>query len=152
MLSVLCNVELNEKNDSFSQNTKSYNRLVQNQHLENLNENPIFFDFIDNLTQVVKQPNLNDTTKLNQTIDFIKSQINESNLNELVSLAISAMQLFVQINWLGPNTATFVNIPNQLIDENELKNNLSFKIFNLLEYFKLNSEVIFIFFALTSHF
>jgi len=96
MLSILCEVDFKEEI-----NYKSYLKLKNNDHIENLNENDFYQLFIEHL----KSTSLNSIDSIKKFVsDYIlanKNQNDEAVFN-LVSLAISCIQLFVQANWLGP--------------------------------------------------
>lgn len=136
MLSILCEVDFKEEI-----NYKSYLKLKNNDHIENLNENNFYQLFIEHL----KSTSLDSIDSIKKFVsDYIlanKNQNDEAIFN-LVSLAISCVQLFVQANWLGPLPLQInPNLPKAVL-ESQLasENKLNRKIFYLSDFF--NPEVI----------
>ncbi len=136
MLSILCEVDFKEEI-----NYKSYFKLKNNDHIENLNENDFYQLFIEHL----KSTSLDSIDSIKKFVsDYIlanKNQNDEAVFN-LVSLAISCIQLFVQANWLGPLPLQInPNLPKAVL-ESQLanENKLNRKIFYLSDFF--NPEVI----------
>jgi hypothetical protein len=136
MLSILCEVDFKEEI-----NYKSYLKLKNNDHIENLNENDFYQLFIEHL----KSTSLDSIDSIKKFVsDYIlanKNQNDEAVFN-LVSLAISCIQLFVQANWLGPLPLQInPNLPKAVL-ESQLanENKLNRKIFYLSDFF--NPEVI----------
>ena len=70
---------------------------------------------------------------------FVKNSIknDDDDNNELISLAISCLQMFVKINWLGPTPIELANIPSLLARKDSAKElSLNERIFNLREHFQ----------------
>lgn len=140
MLSILCDVDFREKDDF--RNTKSFEKLNKNEHLENLCENAFFHEFMTFLKETNSQALDLDTKKSNLQ-SFIGNQLSQTDLKqELISLGISCIQSFAQINWLGPLPAQFSNLPTALRDLNLEQPNPSLRVFNLIDHFELNSKVL----------
>lgn len=133
MLSVLCNANLNVQ-DSFSANNVHYSNLVENVYVPNLLSNGLFSEFVQ------RAINESDLNTLRSFLDK-KIKSNELTANELVSLAISSLQSFVHINWLGPNTTNLPSIPDHLLEDQKSKNQADFKVYSLVDFFPLNSQV-----------
>ena len=136
MLSILCEVDFKE-----DINYKSYLKLKNNDHIGNLNENDFYQLFIEHL----KSTSLDSIDSIKKFVsDYIlanKNQNDEAIFN-LVSLAISCVQLFAQANWLGPLPLQInPNLPKAVL-ESQLanENKLNRKIFYLSDFF--NPEVI----------
>jgi len=141
MLSLLCGVNFNEtsKVDDCFTRTKSYTNLLHNNHLENICEHSSFFN---TFIAYLKDLNLPDDNNNKETIEliraFVKNSIkNDDDNNELISLAISCLQMFVKINWLGPTPIELANIPSLLARKDSAKElSLNERIFNLREHFQ----------------
>jgi hypothetical protein len=137
MLSLLCNVNFNE-NDEFRDN-KYYQDLSNNEFLKIISENENFHKTIDNMKTI-----FNDSQNEEDANKLTKSNINsylDTNKKDSVSLAISCLQSFVQINWLGPTPLQSSKLPMSLIQEKLYENEPSNRVFNLIDHFKPMSEV-----------
>ena len=141
MLSVICNVDFNEKSDSF-QSHNSFNELLNHNHLQNVISCEFYARFVENLIKIFSKES-NETCRIESLSVLIESSLEEQEITrfDLTSLAISCLQLFAHINWLGPNTSSKPNIPNSLLDENTIKSNLNYRVFCLVDYFQFYSQV-----------
>lgn len=137
MLSLLCNVNFNE-NDEF-RDSKCYQDLFNNEFLKIISENENFHKTIDSLKTIFNESqNEDDINKL------IKSNMNsymETNKKDCINLAISSLQSFVQMNWLGPSPLQSSKLPMTLIQDRLYENEPSNRVFNLIDHFKPISEV-----------
>jgi hypothetical protein len=137
MLSLLCNVNFNE-NDEF-RDSKCYQDLFNNEFLKIISENENFHKTIDSLKTIFNESqNEDDINKL------IKSNMNsymETNKKNCINLAISSLQSFVQMNWLGPSPLQSSKLPMTLIQDRLYENEPSNRVFNLIDHFKPISEV-----------
>lgn len=142
MLSLICEVDFKE-NDNF-RCSKSYANLYANRHVENLIENRIFSDFIRFTKDLYINEETNEST-VSKLSSFVKDLIisDETDKNELLSLGISCLQSFAQINWLGPVPAQLSKMPSYLINANLQKPDANMKVFSLVDFFDLNGKVIF---------
>jgi hypothetical protein len=142
MLSLLCNVDFEVK-DRFYENNDSYENLLANNYLEVINTSDFYSKFVQLLIE-----SGSGELELEQMAKFVREELSNESVStkNLVSLAISCLQAFAQINWLGPNTSARPNIPNSLIDENEIKSKIDFRIFTLSHHYGLNTEVFFQYF------
>ena len=137
MLSILCNVNFNEK-DEF-RNSKNYQDLLNNDYLNIISENEYFHKYIDNLKSILETSDNEEEslrtvkTNLNSYLDLSKQ--------DCVTLAISCLQSFVQINWLGPSPIQTSNLPMSIIQDKLLENEPSNRVFNLIDHFKPMSQV-----------
>ena len=137
MLSLLCNVNFNE-NDEF-RDSKCYQDLFNNEFLKIISENENFHKTIDSLKTIFNESqNEDDINKL------IKSNMNsymETDKKDCINLAISSLQSFVQMNWLGPSPLQSSKLPMTLIQDRLYENEPSNRVFNLIDHFKPISEV-----------
>ena len=143
MISLLCGVRFDDTNkiDDFSQ-TKSFENLLNNDHLENIcGHSHLFNGFIDFLKDLNLQDEEKSTIALVKTfvLDSIKNNNHDS--NELVSLAISCLQAFVKINWLGPLPIEMANIPSILRKDLPKDVSANDRVFNLREHFQDDKKV-----------
>lgn len=135
MLSILCNTNLGEE-DCFRSSVKSYSNLAEEAHVKNLNDNKdLFSGIVSELISVLKE-----TTDASLTFDRVKKTIGDENKLDYVSVAISCLQLFAQVNWLGPVPIDLLDLPPALQQNKDLS--LDNHVFNLVDYFPLKSQVI----------
>ena len=143
MLSIICEANFKEVNDSFSK-SKSYLNLSTNNHIENVYSNAFFTKFIEKL-KVQNFEIYDDYSKIKKlTEKLVLEQIalDENENNELVSLAISCLQCFVQANWLGQLPQQTSNLPVHL--QKDESSDISKKLFFLKDFF--NNDVKFFYF------
>ncbi len=143
MLSIICEAELNDPHDSFSK-TKSYSGLLTNSHAENVYSNEFFKSFITQIKNSYHS-SVTDETLKEQTEKILFEQIeltkdNDTEKYELVVLAISCLQCFVQANWLGPIPQQTSNLPAHL--QKDEPADIEKKLFFLRDFF--NNEVFFL--------
>ena len=101
MLSIICEVDIKNENNIFG-SFKTYSHLKNNDHIENVKSNLFYKLFIEYLkTNIVDLENNHELVK-KFVSDYISNLRNDESHFDLVSLAISCIQLFVQVNWLGP--------------------------------------------------
>ncbi len=143
MLSIICEAEFKETTDSFTK-SKSYPNLLANNHAENIYSNEFFNRFIMQISKSFQSSGTDETIKdLTEKIILEKIEIareNETEKYELVCLAISCLQCFVQANWLGPIPQQTSNLPAHL--QKDEPTDIEKKLFFLKDFF--NNEVIFI--------
>lgn len=141
MLSIICGVDFNETHDEFTK-TSSYSHLLNNNHLQNINENPFYSEFIANLKTITAKEDVEPENKVAQIVDFVRASLKQGVKNnyELISLGISCLQAFVQINWLGPIPIEFANLPSAIKTEADL-NSLDNKAFLLIDHFSPDKKV-----------
>jgi hypothetical protein len=137
MLSVLCNVDFEVK-DRFYEKNNSYENLLECNYLKVINASEFYTKFVEFLIESGK-----NELRLEDAVKFVQDSLSSHATSDLTSLVISSLQAFAQINWLGPNTAARPNIPNALIDENEIRSNINFRVFSMSNYYGLNTEVTF---------
>ena len=137
MLSIICGVRFDENNDDFSK-TKTYSNLLDNDHVQNIGEHDFFKTFMSHTILLACQETSDDDKE--KTFESIKSYVKEyiksCNSNDLISLAISCLQSFVIVNWLGPTPVELANIPSLLKNERPDEPTLNDKVFNLKEHFQ----------------
>ena len=131
MLSIICETDFSEKADLFHK-TKSYENLKSNKHIENVHSSLIFNDFITQINTANSDPTELIGATFNKYFEAKKNIEHER--YELLSLAISCLQCFVQANWLGPLPEQTSNIPVHLQKDDPL--DLSKKLFYLRDSFK----------------
>ena len=136
MLSIICEAEFHET-DSFSK-SKSHANLLANKHVENVHSNLFFKELITKLhTENLEANELKEQVKslISDHVETYKD--NEAERYEIISLAISCLQCFVQANWLGPLPEQTSNLPVHL--QKSDPNDFSKKMFFLKDF--LNTEV-----------
>ena len=138
MLSILCEVDFKETDD-FRQ-TKFYKNLVNNNHLEVLTNIPLFDEFITFSKQLYCESSDCDH-QMSELKKFVSIKINQSDKNEMISFAISCLQSFAWINWLGPVPVQFSTLSSELKNIDLQSPNDTLKVFNLIKSFELNSQV-----------
>lgn len=138
MLSILCEIDFKEADDF--RHTKLYQNLLDNDHL-NVLSNISFFDEFITFSKQLYGESLDLENQMSELKKFVSAKINESDRNEILSLAISSLQSFAWINWLGPVPVQFSTLSSE-IKKLDLKNPVdTLKVFNLIESFELNSQV-----------
>jgi len=141
MLSVICNVDFKE-NDRFSQ-TQNYANLLKNNYFDIVSNDEFFHKFIAHLKSNMNDLELNEEIFSTNASEFVKDYLKEKPHADtsLMVLAISCMQSFVQLNWIGPLPVQTSNLPLNLIEKSLTENSASNRAFNLIDHFKPNSEV-----------
>lgn len=145
MISIICGIRFDDasnKIDNFS-GSKYFENLLNNDHLENICEHSSLFNgFISYLKELNLQDDDDDKSTFELLKDFLKDAIkNSDDTNELVSLAISCLQAFVKINWLGPIPIEMANIPSLLRKDLPKEISINDRAFNLREHFKDDKKV-----------
>jgi hypothetical protein len=86
---------------------------------------------------------LNEGAFSTKSSEFVKEYLKEKPHADtsLIALAISCLQSFVQLNWLGPLPIQTSNLPLNLIENSLTENSSSNRAFNLIDHFKPHSEV-----------
>jgi hypothetical protein len=141
MLSIICNVDFNEK-DNFSQ-TQNYSNLLKNNHFDIVSNDEFFHKFIAHLKSSTNNLDLDEEMFSIKSSEFVKSYLIDKPHADtsLITLAISCLQSFVQLNWIGPLPIQTSNLPINIIEKSLSENSSSNRAFNLIDHFKPNSEV-----------
>lgn len=144
MLSILCNVNLGEE-DGFRSSLKSYECLAKEDHVKNLSEinKSVFNELIGEVVNVFKETAeaKSRLERLKKTIISSLSSSSESDRRiEYVSLAVSCLQSFAQVNWLGPVPRDLLNLPSAIHNKHESHTSDN-SVFNLVDHFALHSQV-----------
>lgn len=134
MLSILCNLNLGE-DDTLRQ---SYPNLADANHTKNVQDNKVLYNkFIAEAIRIfvdVTEPSSRRVEQLKKIVLDVDNRL------DCVSLAISCLQLFAQVNWLGPVPVDLLNLPS-LIQRQHKPESLENFVFNLTDYFPLRSKV-----------
>lgn len=137
MLSILCEVDFTNETNNFAQ-LSSYSNLKTCNYLENLENNSFYSSFIELLKSTDSETD--DISLKKFVTDFIANCGNDDERFNLVSVAISCLQLFVQANWLGPLPLQInPNLPKAVIESqlaNDKMGDTKRKIFYLIDYYQ----------------
>ena len=138
MLSIICEVDINNENNNFG-SFKTYSHLKNNNHMENVESNLFYKLFIEYLKKNIVDLENNHELVKKFVSDYISSLKSDESHFDLVSLAISCIQLF-RANWLGPLPMQINPIlPKAVIDSqiaNDKKSDINRKIFYLNSFFE----------------
>ena len=150
MLSIICGVRFGEADD-FSA-TKTYSNLLDNNHVANICEHALFKTFIADLIALEDDKD--------KAVEAAKAHLNQyitnacgddtQLMNDLIGLAISCLQAFAIVNWLGPTPVELANIPSMLKNESDKEITLNDRVFCLKEHFQDDVKVDFVV-TLTAH-
>lgn len=145
MLSLICEVDFKE-DDDFRLN-KSYTNLVQNNHFNVLKNIPFYNEYVAFSKKLFNESFDNDHLIM-ELKNFVNSKIDNLNQNDILSVAISCLQSFALINWLGPVPVQFSTLNSELkiLDLDNPSDSLL--VLNLIKHFNLHSEVIIIYFCI----
>lgn len=134
MLSIICEAVFKGESGEFSK-SKSYSNLITNSHVESLHASTFFTSFIQKLNDI---ENL-ETDEAKKSVETLVAdhmylhKDDEAEKYDLVCLAISSLQCFVQANWLGPLPEQVSNLPMHL-QKND-PTDLPKKMFFLRDFF-----------------
>lgn len=142
MLSLICSVnfdpgQLTAGDREFAKSLNSYTNLAEDRHLDNLRDHkPIWNAFLTGLKSA------GDSAEENcLKLDKLKASLGPAS-PELVSMAVSCLQLFVQVNWLGPLPNEILNLPSLIAERQAAsEQTLHDEVFNLSEHFTPRSQV-----------
>ncbi len=146
MLSIICEVEFKNENNNFHM-FKTYSHLKNNSHLENVESSLFYKLFIDYLKTNISDLENNHDAVSKFVSDYILNLSNDESRFDLVVLAISCIQLFVQANWLGPLPIQInLSLPKAVIDSqiaNDKNGEVNRKVFYLKSAFEPQVDILF---------
>lgn len=145
MLSLICEVDFKEDDDF--RLSKSYSNLVQNNHFNVLINIPFYDEFVSFSKKIFSQSFENDHLMM-ELKNFVCSKIDNLNQNDVLSVAISCLQSFAFINWLGPVPVQFSTLKSELKNLDIDNPSDSLVVLNLIKHFSFNSQVTFTFYVI----
>lgn len=101
MLSLLCEVDFGNEPTRFTK-FDSYSKLKNFDYVNILGNSSLFNSFVDQLKLKISDLESNEDSIKNYLNESIKKSSSDEEKFNLISVAVSCLQLFVRSNWLGP--------------------------------------------------